>query len=102
MHLVEIGHGVVSVRDVAELGDRRDVAIHRVDGFKCHQLRRVRVEIAQLAFEVRADRYGRRCASALRLCLMPSIIEAWLSSSDRIVQPGIRDASVLIAAQLET
>ena len=34
-----------------------------------------------------------------RLCRMPSIIEAWLRSSDRIMQPGIRDASVLIAAK---
>ena len=52
MHLVEIGHGVVGVRDVAEFRDRRDVAIHRIDRLERHQLRRVRIEIAQLAFEI--------------------------------------------------
>ena len=54
MNLVEIGHGAVRVRDVAELGDRRDVAVHRVDGFERHELRRATDRCrASLRVEVR-------------------------------------------------
>ena len=49
---VEIGHGIIGVRDVAELRDRRDIAIHRIDRLERDQLRRVRIEVAQLALEI--------------------------------------------------
>ena len=64
MDLVEIGHRAVRFGDVAELGDRRDVAVHRVDGLEGHQLRRrdgsrsasLRVEVGRIVV-------ARRCAS---------------------------------------
>ncbi len=52
MDFVQIGHGVVSFRDVAELRDRRDIAVHRIDRFERDQLWRMRVEIAEFAFEI--------------------------------------------------
>src|SRR5690606_36951030 len=38
MDLVEIGHGAVALGDVDDLGDRRDVAVHRVDRLEGHEL----------------------------------------------------------------
>ena len=52
VHFVEIGHGIVRIRDVAEFRDRRDIAVHRVDRFERDQFRSLRVEIGQLAFEI--------------------------------------------------
>jgi hypothetical protein len=52
MHFVQIGHGMMGVGDIAQFGDRRDIAIHRIHRFKRHQLRRMRIEIGQLAFEI--------------------------------------------------
>ena len=46
MHFVEIGHGIMGVRDIAQLRDRRDIAVHRIDRFERDQFRRVRIEIA--------------------------------------------------------
>ena len=50
--LVEIGHGVVRVGDVAEFGDRRDVAVHRIDGLEGDELRRCGSRSRELAVEV--------------------------------------------------
>ncbi len=52
MNFIEIGHGIMGIRDVAKFRDRRDIAIHRIDRLERHQLRRMRVEIGQLAFEI--------------------------------------------------
>ncbi len=52
MHLVEIGHGAMPLRYVADLGDRRDVAVHRVDRFERDQLRNVRRQAGQPPVEV--------------------------------------------------
>jgi hypothetical protein len=67
--------------DVADLGDRADVAVHRVDAFEGHQLRRGRVVGRQSSA---------RCFGIIvaedpllgREWRMPSIIEAWLSASE--------------------
>ncbi len=50
--LVEIGHGAVALGDIAELGDRRDVAVHRIDGFEADQLRPRRVAARQQSLEI--------------------------------------------------
>ena len=52
MHLVEVGERVVALGHVADFGDRRDVAVHRVDAFEHHQLGQRRVECRQLAVQV--------------------------------------------------
>ncbi len=39
VNLIEIGHRAVMLGDVAQLGDRRDVAVHRIDGFEANELR---------------------------------------------------------------
>jgi len=44
--------GVVSIRDVTRFRDRRDIAVYRIDRFERNQLRRVLIEIAQLALEI--------------------------------------------------
>ena len=52
MHLVEIGHRPVRLGDVAQLGDRRDVAVHRIDRFERDQFRHGGIERGELAVEV--------------------------------------------------
>ena len=42
MHLVEIGHRAIAVGDVAQLADRGDVAIHRIDRLEADELGPVR------------------------------------------------------------
>ena len=38
MHLVHIGHGVVTSRQIGDLGDRGDVTMHRIETFEDDQL----------------------------------------------------------------
>ena len=52
VNLVEVSHRVMLVGHVADIGDWRDVAVHRVHGFKCNQLWRISVEIRQPAPQV--------------------------------------------------
>jgi hypothetical protein len=53
VHFVQIGHCAVFVGEVAEFPDRRDVAIHRIDGFKGDDLWRARIGGRKLGLEVR-------------------------------------------------
>jgi hypothetical protein len=58
-----------------------DVAVHRIDAFERHQLRRGRIVLGHqfvqvLGIIVRQTRFS------ARLWRMPSIIEAWLSASE--------------------
>ena len=90
MDLVEIGHRAVLVGDVAELGDRRDVAVHRIDATRRRPAwARRGSRSAQLAVEVVAGRCGAKTRRSARLWRMPSIIEAWLPASDSTTQPGM-------------
>ena len=43
MDFVEVGQRVVLVGEVADRGDRRDVAVHRIDALERDQLGRVRI-----------------------------------------------------------
>ena len=52
MDLVAIGHRAEFLGNVAELGDGRDVAIHRIDGFEGDQLRPARSERGELAAQI--------------------------------------------------
>ena len=52
MHFVEIGHGAIRVRHVAQFGDGRDVAVHRIDRFKHHDLGACGIEILQPALKI--------------------------------------------------
>ena len=88
MHFVDIGVGAVLLGEIADRRDRRDVAIHRIDRFEHDQL-------GALATGRRAAGL-RRCATSLwrKICFSapdwrtPWIIEAWLSSSEKITQFG--------------
>ena len=69
---IEIGHRTIPVGDIANLGDGRDVAIHRIDRLKADELRPPRIATHQAVFEV--DRIvvaeyltpRRRCAGCPR------------------------------------
>ena len=52
MHLVEIGHRAMLVREVADRRDRRHVAVHRIDRFERDHLGTVRTDRRQLALQV--------------------------------------------------
>ncbi len=52
VNFVEIGQRPIFVGEVADLGDRRDVRIHRIDAFERDELRQSRVALAQQLFEV--------------------------------------------------
>ena len=102
MHFIEIGHRAVFLGDVADVVNRRDVAIHRIDRFEGDEFWRTPIG----GFASLASR------SATELCLkitrshfewrMPSIIEAWLPASENTITPGIFEQSVPSAAQLDT
>ena len=85
MDLVEIGKGVLAACERADRGDRGDVAVHGIDLEGDDLVHpggtdQLRLEIVEII--VPPDELG---ATA---CLMPSIIEAWLSSSERMMQRG--------------
>ena len=97
--LVEVGERSVARRHVAELPERRDVAVHRVDRLEADECRPGAADLAEVPLEVG----GVVVAEDPLLGPAPAeplIIEAWFFSSDRIVQPGRRRAIVLIAASL--
>ena len=50
--LVEIGKRAVAMGDVADLADRRDVAVHRIDRFEGHDLGRRRIGAGQQLLEM--------------------------------------------------
>ena len=52
VHLVEIGQCVVPFGEVAHRGDRRDVAVHRIDAFERDQLGRLGILVAQQLLEM--------------------------------------------------
>ena len=89
MDLVEIGHRTVRVGDVAELGDRGDVAVHRVDDLEGDQLGPGRGRARRACGRGPRGRCGRRSLARRRLWRMPSIIEAWLLASESTTQPGM-------------
>ncbi|QTK80416.1 hypothetical protein AT6N2_C2875 [Agrobacterium tumefaciens] len=49
---VEIGHGAITIGEIADFPDRRDIAVHGVNGFESDQLRRVRISGLELGLEV--------------------------------------------------
>ena len=51
--LVEIGHRTVLLGDVADIGDRGEVAVHRVERLEGDDLRRVRVAFGEQPVEMR-------------------------------------------------
>ncbi len=52
VNLVEIGQGVITVGQIADLFDGRDIAIHRVDGLERHDLGRLQRKRLQLFLEI--------------------------------------------------
>jgi len=52
VNLVEIGHRAMPLGDLAQFGDRSDVAIHRIDRFEADELRAGRVGLPQQAVEI--------------------------------------------------
>src|SRR3546814_658602 len=52
VHFVEISEGAVTLGQAAEFGNRRYIAIHRVDGLERDDLGAFRGDRAQLTFEV--------------------------------------------------
>ncbi len=53
VHLVQVGHGAVALGEVADLRDRAEVAIHRIDRLERDQLRRRRVAVGEQRLEMR-------------------------------------------------
>ena len=53
MNLVDVGHRVVFFSEVGDRCDRRDVAVHRIDGFENDQLRLLAARRLQQAFQMR-------------------------------------------------
>jgi hypothetical protein len=52
MDLVEIGHRSVPLRDIAQLRNGRDIAVHRIDRFETDQLWPARVGRGEHRFEM--------------------------------------------------
>ena len=52
MHLVHIGHGVVTAGEIGDRGDRRDVAMHRIKALEDDQLGALTARRAQELFEM--------------------------------------------------
>ncbi len=52
MYFVDIGQGVVFLREIANLADRGDIAVHGIDGFEQHDLRRFPVVFLEQAFQM--------------------------------------------------
>lgn len=52
VHFIEIGHSAELVGEIADLLDRRDIAIHRIDALEGDQLRRIRIGSGELGFEI--------------------------------------------------
>jgi hypothetical protein len=100
LDLIAIGHSAVAGSQVADLPDRRKIAIHGIQAFEDDQL----------------GPPGFCCKQALEIgnvvvppdlpvtpeCLIPSIIELWFISSDRMRQSRISLAIVEIPAWFET
>ncbi len=82
MHFVEIGHRAVLVGEIAEFLDRRNVAIHRIDGFEGNDLRRARIGCRQAWLR------GRRTELCLKMTR--SHLEWRIALDHRSVVPGVR------------
>ena len=52
MHLVQIGHGAVFIGQITNFGNRGDIAVHRIDGFKGDQLGLTLGQCGQLGLEI--------------------------------------------------
>ncbi len=52
MDFVEVGERIILVGEVADRGDRRDVAVHRIDAFERDQLGRFGIFGGQQLFEM--------------------------------------------------
>jgi hypothetical protein len=52
MDLVEIGHGAMTLCDIAQFGNGRDIAIHRIDRFEGHKLRTLGIRGRQQALKI--------------------------------------------------
>ena len=52
MDLVDVGHRAMLVAHIEDFLDRRDIAIHRIDGFKGHDLGRIGRQTCQLAVQI--------------------------------------------------
>ena len=52
VNLVDIGQRTVFLGKIANIADRRDIAIHGINGFECHDLRNFRPVFLKQAFEV--------------------------------------------------
>ena len=100
MDFVEIGDGTVLLRDIADRGDRRHIAIHAVEAFERNDHGASRPDRSHLLVEMGRSlcRKMNRSAPERRI---PSIIELWLSASEKIAQSGSGLPSVPSAARFE-
>ena len=86
--LVEIGERVIFVGEVADRGDRGDVAVHRIDALEGDQLGRVGGRAAASSSSRCARSLWRKTCFSQPELRMPAIIEAWFSASEKMMQPG--------------
>ena len=95
VRLVEGGQRAVLDGERADLAQRRDVAVHGVDGLERDDARAVWGAARRAARAGGRDRCGGRWRARLGKRGMPSIIDAWLRSSERITQRSSRPPSAL-------
>ena len=88
MNLVDIGHRAVALGEPRDLGDRRDVAVHRIEALEHDELGALDRLRRQAAARDRRHRCGGTSALSQPARRTPSIIELWLSASERIRQSG--------------
>ena len=81
VNLVDIGHGAVALGEIADLGQRRDVAVHRIQALAGDQFRPVGAGGAQQFFQMR------HVAVAEHLALAAGLADAF---DHRIVVERIR------------
>ena len=101
MDLVDIGHGAITLGEIADLRQRRDVAVHRIQAFAGDQFRPVGPAARSSSSRCAMSLWRNTCRSQPD-CRMPSIIELWLSASDRIRQFGISLPMVAMPVWFET
>ncbi len=52
MDFVEVRHGTVFVGEIANLGNRRDIAVHRVNRLKRNEFRHIRIGFLEKLLKV--------------------------------------------------
>ena len=100
--LVDIGHGAVLLGEIADLLDRRDVAVHRIEALEGDQLRPLGTRGDQQLLEMRDVVVAEDLSSRSRPGARPRSSSCGCSASERIRQFGMSLAMVEMPVWFET